>query len=336
MTPGDAVTYPAAARALSSARTVAVTTHLNPDGDGIGSGLALLYALERLGKRVRFLCPSAVSRIYAFLPGFERIEVVGDAAQAAAIEPVDVLISCDAGDRQRLGATAAVVHTTLINLDHHITNTRFGTINLVDVMGESSGVVVERLLRRLKVPLDRQLAEYLYTTIVFDTGRFMHSNTTAHTFRWTARLLATGIDAAAINRSLTYTRSMHDLAIQRLGIDHLVVDDQEPRLAGISLPAADILAVGEPDDWGEMVELPRSLAGNQVAYLMRESKDRSSVRVSMRSNPPYEVGGVAQAFGGGGHLQAAGCTVSGDLAQVKALIIPALRRQCAAAVSEAR
>lgn len=335
MDAGDDVSYPAAARALANANSIAITTHLNPDGDGIGSGLALLHALSGMGKGVRFLCPSPVSRIYAFLAGFERIEVVADAAGAAAVGPVDVLISCDAGDRQRLGATAQVVHTTLINLDHHITNTRFGTINLVDVSGESSGVVVERLLRRLKVPLDRLLGEYLYTTIVFDTGRFMHSNTTAHTFTWTAKLLKTGIDAAAINRSLTYTRSLHDLAIQRLGIDHLTVDSVEPRLAGITLSAADILAVGEPQDWGELVELPRSLVGNQIAYLMRESKDRTTVRVSMRSNPPYEVGAVAQALGGGGHLQAAGCTVTGDLAYAQAEIIPALRRQFTAAASEA-
>jgi phosphoesterase RecJ-like protein len=331
MAVGEAVSYLAAARALAHARSIAVTTHLNPDGDGIGSQLALLHALEGLGKQVRVLSPSVVSRTYAFLPGFERIEVVADPAQAAAIGMVDVLISCDAGDLQRLGATALIRRATLINLDHHITNTRFGTINLVDVSGESSGVVVERLLRRLKVPLDQRLGECLYTTIVFDTGRFMHSNTTAHTFSWTARLLKTGIDAASINRCLTYTRTLHDLAIQRLGIDHLVVDAQEPSLAGISLSADEIRAVGEPQDWGDLVELPRSLAGNQVAYLMRESKDKATVRVSMRSNPPFDIGSVAQALGGGGHLQAAGCTVSGDLAYAQAQIIPALRRQLAPA-----
>jgi phosphoesterase RecJ-like protein len=336
MAAGAPVSYPAAARALTAATTIAITTHLNPDGDGVGSGLALLHALERLGKRVRFVCPGPVSRIYAFLPGYDRIEAVADAPAAARQEAVEVLISCDAGDRQRLGHTALIAHRTLINLDHHITNSRFGTVNLVDVGAESSGVVVERLLRRLKVALDRTLASCLYTTIVFDTGRFMHSNTTAHTFRWTARLLATGIDAAMINRSLTYTRTMHDLTIQRLGIEHLSVDGEEPRLAGISLSAADIAAVGEPEDWGELVELPRSLAGNQIAYLMREAKDRASVRVSMRSNPPYEVGGVAQALGGGGHLQAAGCTVEGDLAAAREAVIPALRRQLALAAGGTR
>jgi bifunctional oligoribonuclease and PAP phosphatase NrnA len=321
------VSYAAAAKAIAAASSIIVTTHINPDGDGVGAGLALVHALKGMGKQVRFCCPSKVVSIYAFLPGFERITAVEDEAAAAKTKRADLIISCDAGDLERLGEVAKVKRSTLINLDHHVTNTRFGDINVVDVDAESTGVVVEKLLRRMKVPLDRKLGECLYTTIVFDTGRFMHSNTTAHTFRWTAKLLETGIDAAAINRSLSYTKKPHDLLIQKMGIEHLQVDEQEPRIAGITLSAAAIAAVGEPEDWGDLVEIPRSLAGNQVAYLLREAKDRKSVRCSMRANPPYEVGPVAQALGGGGHRQAAGCTFVGDLAAAQREILPRLRQQ---------
>lgn len=323
------MSYPAAVRAIAAATDIIVTTHLGPDGDGIGSCLALLHALEGLGKRVRFLCPSKVAGIYAFLPGFDRLEVIADDAAAKQVAPCELMISCDAGDLKRLGSVAQVARGKLINLDHHLTNDRFGDINVVDVAGESSGVVVDRVLRRLKVPLDRTIAACLYATIVFDTGRFMHSNTTAHTFRWTARLLDTGIDAAAINRALTYTRSRHDLALQKLAIERLVVDEQAPALAGMALTAADIAAVGAPEDWGDLVEIPRSLAGNQIAYLMREAKDQKTVRISMRSNPPVAVGEVAQAFGGGGHAQAAGCTFPGNLADALREVVPRLRRQLA-------
>jgi phosphoesterase RecJ-like protein len=316
--------YAAAAAAVVAARSVVVTTHLNPDGDGIGAGLALVHALLAMGKDVRFLCPSTVAGIYRFLPRFEIIRPLTDAALAKAEPAADLVISCDAGDVQRLGACAAVPRGRLINLDHHVTNTRFGDINLVDVSGESSGVVVERLLRRLGVKLDRTLGECLYATIVFDTGRFMHSNTTAHTFRWTADLLDTGIDAAAINRRLTYTRTPKDLAILRLGLEHLELD-ADPRLGGIVLTAAAIAAVGEPEDWGDLVEIPRSLQGNQIAYLIREGKDGKTVRASLRSNPPFAVGGVAQHFGGGGHAQAAGCTLTMSLGQAVAEIRARLR-----------
>ena len=321
------MSYAAAAKAIANAKSIIITTHINPDGDGVGAGLALVHALKAMGKQVRFCCPSKVVSMYAFLPGFERITAVEDEAAAAKTKRADLIISCDAGDLERLGDVAKVKRTTLINLDHHVTNTRFGDINVVDVDAESTGVVVEKLLRRMKVPLDRKLGECLYTTIVFDTGRFMHSNTTAHTFRWTAKLLDTGIDAAAINRSLAYTKKPHDLLIQKMGIENLLVDVQEPRLAGIVLSAAAIAAVGEPEDWGDMVEIPRSLAGNQVAYLLREAKDRKTVRCSMRSNPPFEVGPVAQALGGGGHRQAAGCTFIGDLAAAQQEILARLRQQ---------
>ena len=172
--------------------------------------------------------------------------------------------------------------------------------------------------------LNRQVSR---VKLVFQLTLPQHSNTTAHTFRWTAKLLDTGIDAAAINRSLAYTKKPHDLLIQKMGIENLLVDVQEPRLAGIVLSAAAIAAVGEPEDWGDMVEIPRSLAGNQVAYLLREAKDRKTVRCSMRSNPPFEVGPVAQALGGGGHRQAAGCTFIGDLAAAQQEILARLRQQ---------
>jgi len=321
------MSYAKAAAALTAATTVHVTTHINPDGDGIGAGLALVHALEGLGKRVRFLCPSKVASLYAFLPGFTRIETLESVEAAKALPTCDVLISCDCGDLHRLGAVANAPRTTFINLDHHATNSRFGDIALVDEHAESSGVVVSRLLSELQVPLTRTIAELLYTTIVFDTGRFMHSNTTAHTFRWTATLLDTGIDAADINRRLTYTKSPHDLALLKLALEHLTVDAQDARVAGIALTATDIAAVGAPEDWGDLVEVPRSLHGNCIAYLMRESADRKTVRVSLRCNPPWQISPVAERFGGGGHRQASGCTVPGTLVEAQREVIPLLRAQ---------
>lgn len=320
------MTYAQAARAIADATTVAITTHVNPDGDGIGAGLALLHALEAAGKRVSFVCPSRLASIYAFLPGFARIVPVTEAAAAAALPRSDVLISCDCGDRKRLGVVLGAPRGQLINLDHHASNDRFGDLNVVDEAAESTGVVVSRVMAELGLPVTRDIATCLYTTIVYDTGRFMHSNTTAHTFRWTAQLLEAGIDAAEINRRLTYTKSAQDLAILRLGLEHLRLDDA-PGLVGIALSAEAIATVGEPEDWGDLVDVPRSLAGNRIAYLMREAPDRSLVRVSLRSNPPYEVSPVAEAFGGGGHRQAAGCTVPGTLDDALREVLPRLRSQ---------
>ncbi len=319
--------YLAAARAIADAADIVLTTHINSDADGIGTSLALAIALERLGKRVRFACPSKPAAIYAFLPRFGMAVTVEAEAAAKAMTPCDLLLSSDCGDRKRLGACATIPHGKLLNLDHHATNDRFGDLNLVDEHATCSGMVAAKLLDRLDVDLDREIADNLYATLVFDTGRFMHSNTNAAAFRFAARLAELGVDVSAINRALTYTRKPHDLAVTRLGLDRLRVDDHEPRLAGIALTREDIAGIGEPEDWGEMVEIPRSLAGNQIAYLLRESTDAKTTRMSLRSNPPFQVAPVAQAFGGGGHLQAAGATFPGSLADCLHEIIPRLRRQ---------
>jgi bifunctional oligoribonuclease and PAP phosphatase NrnA len=340
----------AVAARLASAQRIILTTHLNPDGDGIGTCLALALALRALGKQVRFCCPGTPARLYGFLPGFAGVVAVEEPGAAAhAHLPgglAEVVVSCDAGDLRRLGPVGVVVAAVragggvLVNLDHHATNDRFGDLNLVDVDGESSGVVADELLARLHADLGQPwqrtaaIATCFYATIVYDTGRFMHSNTTARCLRWTAELLDAGIDAAAINRALTYTRSLNDLRIIRLGIDHLVQDQVEPRLAGIALDRAAITSVGDPDDWGDLVELPRSLQGNQIAYILREVVDRAgrrSVRASLRSNPPFVIAPVAQAFGGGGHAQAAGATLEGhDLASALAALLPLLRQRLTA------
>ena len=319
--------YLAAARAIADAADIVLTTHINSDADGIGTSLALAVALERLGKRVRFACPTKPASIYAFLPRFGMAQTIDKDEVAKAMPACDLLLSSDCGDLKRLGACAHIPHGKLLNLDHHATNDRFGDLNLVDEVATCSGMVAAKLLDRLDVDLDREIADNFYATLVFDTGRFMHSNTDAAAFRFAARLADLGVDVSAINRALTYTKKPHDLAVTRLGIERLRVDEQEPRLAGIALSKEDIAAVGEPEDWGEMVDVPRSLAGNQVAYLMRESKDGTMTRVSMRSNPPFQVAPVAQAFGGGGHLQAAGATFPGSLAECLREMVPRLRRQ---------
>jgi phosphoesterase RecJ-like protein len=152
------MSYVDAARSITAAKNIIVTTHINPDGDGVGAGLALLHALRGMGKQVRFLCPSKVVSMYAFLPGYKEIDVVADAAAAAATAPADLIISCDAGDIERLGFVAQVKRTTLMNLDHHVTNTRFGDMNVVDVDAESTGVEVEQVLEKKQVSLTLSIA----------------------------------------------------------------------------------------------------------------------------------------------------------------------------------
>ncbi len=319
--------YDQAVHALANAERITVTTHVHPDADGVGSGLALLEALRQLGKQVRFICPSQVASVNAFLPDFALVETCGDQAWAEAQPPCEVLISCDCGSLDRLERAAHLPRGLLINADHHRSNTRFGDLNVVDEDAACSGMVIERLITGLGVDLNQAMAANLYAAVVFDTGRFMHANTDAGVLRWTAGLLDTGIDAAAINRAISYTKTPHDLAIMRLGLEQLLIDEEEAALAGMALSRDAIDAVGEPEDWGELIEFPRSLQTNRIAYLLRENTDRTSCRVSLRANPPYAVEPVATRFGGGGHRYAAGCTMQFPFAEARVQLLPLLREQ---------
>lgn len=312
------------AEALDAARSVAVGAHLDPDGDALGSALALAIALRRMGKRVRVAMPSPVARLYAFLPGAGRIAVLDDERRVRRAPPVDVLVALDCGDRERFGALAAWRRGTLVNIDHHRSNERFGDLNVVRPEAACTAILVDRLLGRLGAALDRDIATCLYTGVVYDTGRFMHPNTTGAVLRFAARLIDAGIDAGDVNRRLTYTLTPADLRARRIGLERLAVDRRDPRLAGIALGRADLRSAGAVSDWGDLVELPRSLAGVEIAYLLRERE--RDVRCSLRSNPPYAVGAVAAELGGGGHAQAAGCTIPGNLAHAKRVLLPLLRR----------
>ena len=244
------------AKVLLAAETITLTTHQNPDGDGVGSGLALMIALEQLGKTVRFCCPTKVASLWNFMPQFERIEVVEEDAAARALPPCDVLLSVDCGDLKRLGAVAHAPHTTMVNVDHHSSNDLFGQLNLVRTTDACTGIGAADIIRACGVVLNESMAACLYAAVSFDTGRFMHSNTDARTLAWTAELLETGLDASAINRAMTYVLTPHDLQVQKLGIEKLQLVGDDCQVAGIALSAEDIAAVGAPEDWGIWLKSP--------------------------------------------------------------------------------
>ncbi len=299
--------------AIRAARTIAIATHRNPDADGIGSALALAQALSTAGVRIELCCCDPVPRSCAFLPQAGSIRHLPDEARARRLPPVDLLIACDCGDQDRLGAVAARPHHRLLNIDHHASNPRFGDLVLVKPVA-CTAMLIEGLLKPLRAPLNQAIATCLYAGLVYDTGRFLHANTCPATLRCAARLLATGIDGAAIARRLTCTRSRHDLRLQALAIDHLIIDRRDPRLAGIALDRQAISAVGRPDDWGDLIDVARDLEGVAIAYLLREESDGRNCRCSLRCAAPFDVAAVAATWGGGGHRLAAGCTIPGDCA----------------------
>lgn len=295
--------------------------HVNPDGDSVGSTLALGLALERLGRRVAFACPDDLPPAFRFLAGSERFrhwrEVEGDFEVAVALD-------CSAPDR--VGDARALLERcpAVLNVDHHPTNPGFGQYRWVDPQRACVGEMVFELVEGLGVPLDPAIAEALYTAIVTDTGSFRYEQTTPLTLRYAAALVEAGVRPERVAYALFESRTPESLALLRAALGTLRLEEGG-RLAWMEVTRAMLAETGaRPEDAEGLIGYARSVASVEVAVLFHEEPD-GRVRVSLRSKREVDVAQVAASLGGGGHARAAGCTLPGPLAAARQRVLDAAR-----------
>lgn len=311
--------------AISRATTIAIASHAKPDGDAVGSCLALKRLLDAAGKRARIAGLAPLPARYA---GFPRD---GDLETAAAVLSgggPDLLITADASSLDRIPEALRTVRGTIpiLNLDHHADNTRFGTVNLVDPAASSTGELVYLLAKAARYPLDREVADFLWIALVTDTGRFAHENTTPRTMRVGAELLALGVSTEEIDGRLYRSFAPAELELQKRVLQSLEFH-AGGKVAFARLARNDFAAAGAgPEAVNDLVDIPRSAAGVDVAVLFYEDETLAGVKVSMRSNAPYDVGALCREFGGGGHARAAGCTLTCSMPEAAGTILERLSR----------
>lgn len=294
-------------------------THVNPDGDALGSLLGLALGLEQMQIRVFTVSVDSVPAIYRFLPGAERI-----AAQLPA-QPVPLAIAVDADGMGRLGRFAHKLERgcTLIDIDHHATEKAFGDLQWVDPKAAATGEMIYRLLVRMKVPLSADIATCLYTAILTDTGRFCYSNTTPRALRVCADLVRAGASPVHIYREVYESKSFSASRLLGLALGRMS-QAADGRVVFSTLTQDDFRGAGSsPDETEGIIDHLRAVRLAQAAVLFTELP-KGAVKVSMRSQGAADVGEVALRFGGGGHVNAAGCTVPGPLAQAQQQVLQAL------------
>lgn len=295
---------------LRSAREVVVACHVSPDGDALGSALAVGIALHRMGKRVFASFgddPFVVPEVLEFLPGLELL--VPPAEVPAAPE---LLVTFDTGSTDRLGLLAGRVTSAAATLvvDHHSTNTRFGSHLLLDVAAAATAVMALELVDRLGVELDKDIATCVYTGLTTDTGSFRFAATTPEVHEVAARLLRAGVEHDLIARRIFDTKSFGYLQMLGSALTRAVL---EPRMVWTSVPAADRKAHDVPMDAVEaIIAVVRLTAERDVAAVCKQD-DSGCWVVSTRSKGEVDVGAVCASLGGGGHRFAAGFTGSTDL-----------------------
>ena len=280
--------------------------HVHPDADVLGTLLALGLALADRGWSVRCGGPHPTPELLAFLPGVEHYRRLDG---VEGVFDVVVLTDCPNPDRtEGLLEAARRTGARVINIDHHHDNRRYGDVNWVEPEAAATGEMVWALLVGLGAPITPAIATNLFTAIHMDTGSFRYSNVTSETFRIAAALVAAGADPAFIAGHLYERRSAE--ALRRLGqMLSRVEVSADGRVAWLALPAGAVPeAFVETED---LVNYPRSVASVRVACLLRERA--GAVKVSLRGKGDVDVSRIAATFGGGGHPNAAGCTLPGPL-----------------------
>lgn len=305
---------------LKMSRRVLLATHTNPDGDAIGSLLALGLTLEGLAKETCMVCESPLPAIYRFLPQVARIRrrVPDDGG-------FDTAVVLDCGNPQRTGAAAAALERVpvVINIDHHLTNTRFGTHHLVDPEACATSEIVYRLVGALGTGMKRDVATAIYTGILTDTGSFRFSNTNLAAFGICREMVALGVDPYHVAKHVYGTYSLGRIKLLNLALDSIELA-ANGRLSIMTL-SRDMLreTATQPEDADGLINYARRIEDVRVAALIQEQDNGGGARyhVSLRSDGSVDVAHIATAHGGGGHATAAGFSDSRPLDQVKAELL---------------
>jgi phosphoesterase RecJ-like protein len=289
-----------------------IACHENPEGDAIGSELALALALRKMGKTATVLNSDPVPDTLMFLPGSDTVTFEADGSSH------EVAVVLDCGSPERTGRVESELRKCplMVNIDHHSTNNAQGNYCLIDPEAAATGVLVHRILTALGVAIDRDIAVNIFVAVMTDTGSFRYSNSSPEAFYVAGDMVRVGFDPWEVAEKVYETQTAGKLGLlgRVLGSLELAAGG---RVAAVTTNRKDLDDFSATKDHLEgIINYPRSIEGVEVAAAFRE-EEAGEYRVSLRSRGNVDVSAIASALGGGGHRNAAGCTVLGSLDEVK-------------------
>lgn len=318
----DAARFAAAESLFNGHASFVIMSHVRPDGDAIGSQIALGFSLMAMGKTVYLVNEDGVPESMEFLKGAEMIT----RPPAHPLE-VDVAIALDTATKPRLGEGAlhaASAAKVWLNIDHHISNPLYGDVNVIDATSPATGQILYEMIRALDMPLPEESRDAIYVAVSTDTGSFQYGSTTAKTYEMAADLIRRGLDVGKINADTYDSNPFRKLELMRALLNTLEISP-DGKLAHWELRDATRISLDlQPDDSEGLIDLIRGVKGVRVAAFFEELEG-GKIRVSMRSKDKgVNVCEVAAKFGGGGHALAAGIRMAGPLEQARAQVLAAL------------
>jgi phosphoesterase RecJ-like protein len=289
-----------------------IVSHARPDGDAIGSSLAMAFALKHLGKEVRVVSKDAPPAPMLVFPGVPGIEVTTEVT-----DPGDAVIVMECGDLKRTGV-AGLDAGFVINIDHHPGNSMYGAVNWFDLSAAACGEMVFELVAALGVPLTAEIAVHVYVAILTDTGSFHYSNITPRTFEICRQCVEAGVNPPWVARSIFDSNNLGRLKLFGAVLSGMELDDTG-RIAIVSVDHRLAQQCGGTyEDTEGLINLPLTVKDILAVVFFKENGP-DDWRVSMRSKGEIDVNAVAKQFGGGGHKNASGCSALGTLPELKAL-----------------
>lgn len=313
-TPTPMSDFNSIADAIGNARTVGVASHLRPDADALGSTIAFALWLESTGKKVIALNEEGATSKFHYLPRHELVAMPPESPISC-----DVFVALDTSVKNRLGTVLKVIppNIPLLNIDHHISNENYGSLNHIDPSAPATGQILVEFFRHIGAQITTDMASNLFAAISTDTGSFQYEGTNERTFAAASHLISCGVDVASLSRDMydCHPRRRFELLRHALNTAEFHSDD---RIATFCLPlsvARELRVL--PEDNEGIIDHLRAVEGVEAAVFFEELED-GNIRVSARSkNPDVDVCKVCREFRGGGHKMAAGARIAGSLDQVK-------------------
>jgi len=298
-----------------------ITSHVNLDGDGIGSELALYSILKKLKKKPIILNQDRLPKIYDFLPGSNKVHYLED--NCIDTKSIDVGIVLDCSNVKRIGKTYEIFKDikTIINIDHHKSNENFGDLNYVDSSISSVGEIIYELIKSINIDLlDEKISTCLFAAIITDTGSFRYSNVSSKTFKTASDLISKGIKPYLIANNIYNRNTYSGLKLLGEALSTLETDESN-YVSWLTITRKMLNDTKAKDEETEgIIDVATTIDNVEISILFRETKD-NKVKVSFRSKGSFDVNKFAGKFKGGGHPNAAGCLCSGNLDEMKGKIL---------------
>ena len=304
---------------VKKAEKIVILTHESPDGDAIGSSLAVKLMLDSLGKTADVIIPE-YSRLFDFLPAIDHVKKESD------IKNYDLAISVDCADLKRLAKKEYFENAKkTIVIDHHGSNNMFGDLNYVNPVSPACCEILAGIAEYFKMKITKELGTCIMTGIITDTGGFRHDGTNSETFEFAAELVRKGVNIPYIYKRTLNTKTKANFLLTKKVIDRMeLLEDGKVTFTYITIKDEEEVNA-EPGDHEGLVEIGRDIEGVEVSIFVRQ-KEENAFKISLRSGDLVNVSDICLMFGGGGHQRAAGATIEGNVEQVRKKVLNEVRK----------